>query len=363
MGITDRLLYSLLKLFLGVKETPGTKLGSSIKKIIVIRQHNQLGDLIVATPLFRALKESFPGSLITVIVSPQNKKALKRNPFINELFVFDKKRLVEWKYCRSLFSVLRKEYDLAIVPSITSISFTSNLLARLAKSSIRVGPASLNGEINHASFLFDKRVPLDWRQKEDTHAARRNLDIIEPFGISTENLKPIIFFNEDEKSEAKNFINHIQGEANAPVIGLHVGAGKIQNRWHYNNFAGLILLLHKKYNLKFYLSRGGKDDDEIINLIKRKCEMEFSVFDKPGMSLLAALIEQSDLFITNDTGPMHAAASTDTPTISLFGPTNPKMWAPLGKNKFYLHKGEDINLIEIKDVLQLSEQVLSKPNT
>ena len=358
MKLHEKILYSLLKLFLRVKETPGIDIGSP-KKIMVIRQHNQLGDLIVATPLFRALKEKFPDAEITAVVSSQNRKALERNPLIKNIFVFDKKRLTKLNYLKELYSVFRHEYDLVIVPSITSLSFTSNLLARISNSRIRIGPASLNGEINHSSFFFDKRVILDWREKEETHAAVRNLDIIKPFGINTANLQPIIYFDGKDKTEAFNFIEQIKGDPDSPIVGVHAGAGKIQNRWHHDNFAELLIQLRKNFKARIYLSKGGKDDDEITKLISSKCDFEINVFDKPGMSLLTALIEQSDLFITNDTGPMHAAAASNTATISLFGPTNPKMWAPTGKNKFYLHKGNDINLIKVEDVFQLAENILT----
>lgn len=358
MKLHEKILNSLLKMFLGLKETPGTDIGSP-KKIMVIRQHNQLGDLIVATPLFRALREKYPEAEITAVVSPQNRKALERNPLINNIFVFDKKRLAQPDYLKKLYSVFRNEYDLVIVPSITSLSFTSNLLARFSNSRIRIGPASLNGEINHSSFFFDKRVVLDWRAKEDTHAADRNLDILKPFKIETDNLQPIIYFNDKDMNEASNFIAQIKGKCDTPIVGVHAGAGKIQNRWHHDNFANLLIQLRKNFNARIYLSMGGRDDDEIVKLISSKCDFEINVFDKPGISLLTALIEQSNLFITNDTGPMHAAAASNTATVSLFGPTNPKMWAPIGKNKFYLHKGNDINLIEVEDVYRLAEKILT----
>ena len=68
---------------------------------------------------------------------------------------------------------------------------------------------------------------------------------------------------------------------------------------------------------------------------------------------VAALISLSNLFISNDTGIMHVAGTTSTPQISIFGPTNPLNWAPIGKNKFYIRKSELIDDIAVEDVLKM----------
>ena len=73
---------------------------------------------------------------------------------------------------------------------------------------------------------------------------------------------------------------------------------------------------------------------------------------------MAALISKSDLFISNDTGIMHVAGSTDTPQISIFGPTNPFNWAPIGNNKYFIRKSELIDDVSVQDVLKLCETIL-----
>jgi ADP-heptose:LPS heptosyltransferase len=74
---------------------------------------------------------------------------------------------------------------------------------------------------------------------------------------------------------------------------------------------------------------------------------------------VAALISKSDLFISNDTGIMHVAGATNTPQISIFGPTNPFNWAPIGNNKYFIRKSELIDDVSVQDVLELCRIVLS----
>ncbi len=75
---------------------------------------------------------------------------------------------------------------------------------------------------------------------------------------------------------------------------------------------------------------------------------------------VAALISKSDLFISNDTGIMHVSGTTNTPQISIFGPTNPFNWAPIGPNKYFIRKSELIEDVAVDDVYQLSNMILKK---
>lgn len=354
----ENLLHKILKLFRGKEENRNYNL-ENVKNILVVRQHNQLGDLLISSPVFRALKEKFPDSHLTAIVSPANYKALQFNPFVDRIFVFEKNKLLSNSYRKEFNKVLKSNYDLAVVPAVTSLSFTSDLIAGLSDAKIKIGVNSLDGTNNKSSYFFDRRIVLDWREKPDTHVSQRNLDILLPFGIETKNLSPIIKYTENENNLVLRFIERLEGDRNTPIIGLHIGAGKIQNRWDYRNYAELIKKLESNFNARIYLSGGGESDEILIKNVYEINRKEYKVFREPGMSNLAALIKNSNLFITNDTGPMHAAASVETPTISLFGPTNPKMWAPLGENKIYIKKDEDINSISVDDVYNCSVELLS----
>lgn len=350
------LLYSLINLFLGLVENPNREIGIP-KRILVVRQHNQLGDLLACVSIFRALKEKFPSSELSVIVSPANKNALHKNKFIDELFVFDKNKILSFGYLKQLIRFLRKNYDVAIVPVTVSISFTSNLLCRIANAAIRIGPNSLNGKTNSSAFLFDRRINLDWKKYPDANVSDFSLDILRPFGISTDNFGSEISYDEKDEVEAKEFIQSFNRKT-GKIIGLHVGAGKPPNRWSYENFISLINLLEAESQPVVYLT-GSSEDVELIDAILRAIIPETKLFLNKEIPEVAALIAQSDLFITNDTGIMHVAGTTPTPQISIFGPTNPFNWAPIGKQKHFLRNSDLINDVTVNEVFSLCKTLLS----
>jgi heptosyltransferase-2 len=355
-NLLSNIVYTFFKIFFSVPENPSREL-TSHKKIIVIRQHNQLGDLLASVSLLRALKETYPDSQTSLVVSTDNYPAVSKNKLIDRTFVFDKRNLINPVYLLSMIKFLREQYDLVIVPATVSISFTSDLLARLTKSKIRIGVKSLDGNFNRSSFFFDRRIDLDWRKHPDSNVSERILDIVRPFGINTQNFKSEITFDNNDVAAAKKFIDDFADKKKELIIGLHVGAGKPNNRWSLDKYAALVARLDRIYSANFYLT-GGWAEKEELNYLTKHCEIKFGKFINQPIPQIAALISLSDLFISNDTGIMHVAGTTDTPQISIFGPTNPFNWAPIGVNKYFIRKSELIDEVSINDVYHLCELIL-----
>jgi ADP-heptose:LPS heptosyltransferase len=357
--IFNKLIYDLFKKYSIPEVKDNFDLGVP-RKIIVIRQHNQLGDLLAVIPLFRALKEKYPKVHLTIIASPSNYRGLSKNKFIDRLFIFDKKKLLNPFYIKNLRNVLREEYNVAIVPVTISISFTSNILARIANAKVRIGPSILDGKENKSAFFFDRRIEIDWRKYPDQNMYERSLDLVKPFGITTNNLKPEISFDETDSKDAYHFISTevklLKGEY---LIGMHISAGKPQNRWSLNKFADLIGRLSQKFPCKIYIT-GWTSDHEEISFMKTNLKTPVSYYLNHSITQTAALISQSDLFICNDTGIMHVAGATDVPQISIFGPTSPFLWAPIGSDKKFIRKSDFIDDITVEDVFEDCQLFLRK---
>jgi heptosyltransferase-2 len=350
------LLFSTLKKYFSIKENASRELGS-INKILVIRQHNQLGDLLAGVSIFRALKEKYPNSHLTLVASNDNYQGAVKNKFIDRLYVFNKTKMFNPIKLYSFIHFLREYYDLVIVPVTVSISFTSNLMARISNSKIRIGPNSLDGKINESAFFFDRRVDIDWGKFPDCNVAEQILEIIRPFGIGTNDFRSEISFDEIDISAAKEFLSKTGVTKNSKLVGLHVGAGKVPNRWSLVKFVKLIHVLRNEFECCFFLT-GSDADKEAIDYVEKNSDTKLNKYLNRPIPEVAALISISNLFITNDTGIMHVAGATNTPQISLFGPTNPFNWSPCGKNKIFIRKSDLIDDISVEDVLKVCKSFL-----
>jgi heptosyltransferase-2 len=215
----------------------------------------------------------------------------------------------------------------------------------------------LDGKPNPSSYFFDRRVDIDWRRHPDSNVSEHILEIVRPFGIDTKNLTSEISFDESDNISAKKFISQIKKDSQSILIGLHVGAGKPQNRWSLTNYVQLIEKLNLNYNCVFYLT-GSDSDKQEIDFVMTNTGVKLNKYLNQQIPQVAAVISNSDLFITNDTGIMHVAGTTATPQISLFGPTNPFNWAPCGKNKMFLRKSDLIDDIGVDDVFSICKNLL-----
>ena len=354
----------ILKFFLRSKEIKKEDIKlENIKNILIVRQHNQLGDMLCAVPLFAALRYRFPDSKITLVASPINYEILYNdiNPYIDDVIVYRKSTLKE---LREFYKQLRsRKYDLGVVPSTVSISRTSHIINYLSWAPLRVGVRSIDGKFNKTEFLLNVKSDFKWNEKK-MHQTERNLDVGRQLGIELkekEKIRTEIKLSDDEKSFAENYIEENFVVNDKPIIAFHPGAGKVQNRWAITNFTELIILLYEKYN-NYVLITSGTIDKELTDKIKsdlNEKDIECIILDNTPIRKVAAVIKSTNLYITNDTGTMHVGGYVNANVLALFGSTNGYEWAPERENVKYVQSPTDnVNDISIQEVYEKACDIL-----
>ena len=329
--------------------------------ILVVRRHNQIGDMLCSLPLYRALKKRYPESSITLVASPTNYSIpfKKINPFIDDIIFYDKSSI---KTIFNFYKKLRqKKYELGIVPSTVKVSTTSHIINFLSGAKRRVGVRSIDGVKNKASGLLNISKDFYWT-KEKVHQTDRNLQIARLAGCELPDSKEYKLKIMPEDYEfADKFIKINFPDKNKLIIGFHPGAGKLANTWSTGNFLNLIKELYRKHN-NYVLITSGEIDKEVISKIEKGLSgngIEFTKAENLSVLHLAAVFEKINFYITNDTGPMHIAAMTNVNQISLMLPDNEYEWAPSGKNKYNVKSDPGhINSIKLEDVLKLCDKII-----
>jgi ADP-heptose:LPS heptosyltransferase len=337
----------------------------NVKDILVIRQHNQIGDMLCSLTLYAALKKKYPSALITLVAAKTNYviQFSEINPFLDRVIILDKQNL------KTLFFFFRKlrsrKYQIGIVPSTIKISRTSHIINFLSGARIRVGVKSVDGSENSSHRLLNVKSDFNWK---NTHQTKRNLEVAKQIGcdLTDEEIKSIKFrFSNEEINEAKEYLQKEFPDKNKKIIGFHPGAGKTVNLWSTQYFIELIKIIYDHYN-NYILLTSGKIDQAVIVEVEnemKKYGIHYKILNDYAIKKLGAILSLIDLYITNDTGTMHIAGFSNAKMISLFGPTNPIEWAPKGtKQLFIKSKTNNINDISVDEVYKKIETLLELTN-
>jgi len=352
--------------FIFPSRRPREPFPKNLQRVLVIRQHNQLGDMLCVVPVLRALHSTYPGVRISLMTSPVNHDVMWHNRFLTDTILFDKREFLQGKVLRlrklmTFVARLHQErFQIVLVPSTVSASFTSDLLAFLSGAPIRVGAASLDGKPNPSAFFFNVAVALDWLRQPHRHQTLRNMDILAGSGISTPDLSLEITLDQDEEEAGKSFVDRVKAPGTL-AIGYHPGAGKPPNRWPADRFARLIDLTAGRIRVTSFVTCGPMDQDQVEDL-RRVVRSPVEVIRNQPIRHVASILKRLDLYITNDTGLMHVAAGVGVPVLSLFGPTDPEQWAPMGrKNRYICGEGGYIANISVEQVFATTMEMLGRP--
>ncbi|MEO6696228.1 MAG: glycosyltransferase family 9 protein [Ignavibacteria bacterium] len=360
----------MLKYFLKIFEKSEPEIQTiikpaNVKNILIVRQHNQLGDMLCSVPLFAAIRKKFPQSHITLVASPINYEILYSdiNPFIDKVITY---RKAPFKNLIDFYKELKDhEYQIGIVPSTVSISRTSHFINFFSGAKVRVGVKSIDNKYNSVEYLLNVKKDFHWDSKQ-LHQVERNLEVGGQIGCNlspAEKREVMIHLSKDEIAFAKNFTHQNFPDKDKLIISFHPGAGKIPNRWSEENFVSLMRKINARFDC-YILMTSGAIDKEITDSIKlnlKTYDINTVILENTPIRNVGAVIKETDLYITNDTGTMHVAGGVDANVISLFGPTHGYEWAPSGHNKKCIQSPSGIiNDITVEAVYEKAVELIEE---
>lgn len=330
---------------------------------ILIRSANWVGDAIMTTPVIRAVRKHHPTAHITLLAKPWVVPVFHHNPHVDEIMVYESsgRHTKGWGTLRLAKDLRKRRFDVAI---LMQNAFEAALITFLAAVPRRIG-YNTDGR----TLLLSPAVKLDPMLKKG-HLIDYYRGILKGASMVDDGRRIELFLTEVEKKYARILLeNHgfepgpslpgpsgsngveiptgtgISGNAkisgnvkiggNAhpkPVIGINPGAtGGTAKRWFPDRFADLANRLARRFDTRILIFGGPGDwplGEDINRRSGGKC---VNLAGKTTLREAFALIDRCDLFITNDSGLMHAAAALDTPQIGIIGPTRYLETGPVGE--------------------------------
>ncbi|NGX39535.1 MAG: Lipopolysaccharide core heptosyltransferase RfaQ [Chlamydiae bacterium] len=274
-----------------------------------------LGDTLWGTPAIRALRQSFPESYIAVLTSDIGFQVLQHNKHIDEIFTLGPKDLPS--LLMHLPALRKKNFD-AVLLFHTSQRAVLPICASL-KAPHLIGSEGINKGLD--SLLT---TPI---KKRYEHEIARRLRIVQEIGAHISDYSLEMFLRKEEHDKARHFLNNHGIPEHIPLIGLHPGAKDHFKQWPPKCFIEVGKRLVQHMGCQIIVSGNQSEALSVID-IASQIPSAIPLAGELDLPSFSALIKKMAVFITNDTGPMHLSFAVKTPTVALFGPTDPSLCGP-----------------------------------
>lgn len=298
---------------------------ASIKKILVFR-YRSIGDIILSFPTLEALKTTFPHARIDMVIDDAFSDICYAHPYLNYVIMHERSRDDAGRLeriireLRFVMKIRKQGYDMVVD---LHCGPRSALLTFLSGAKYRLGHMS---RFRH-KFVYNITHGLS---PKSPHSVDVMMNIISPLKPKTPKKKSLFLrFKNDDRNYVANFLKRHDISEKDTVVMVHPGARLDYKRLPAQKMGELVRWMTADLGVKVIYAGSDNDLSAIADIV--------SFSDKPGLMAinlslgqLAALIKSCNLFIGNDSGPMHMASALGVPIVAFFGPSNPAVWSPWG---------------------------------
>ena len=285
-----------------------------MNSILIVHQ-GAIGDFILSLPAVEAMHRFYPEAHFTFIAHPGIVEIIQRRPYFKQVFDCSD---------RCWTSLYNSEGKVAGV--------VHDLLPQVESTFVFGRPASQIVADNLASHLGNPAHRLDPfpEPSQRLGVGEYQCRQLEKIGIpATPPPDAIIAPPHHAVFEARDFFSRSFGPKDRLVL-LHPGSGGKQKLWAVAGWLSVINKLSAHSNISFALLQGPADVGIVQHLRSQLESNSLIPVANWQLGKLAALMRKADLYLGNDSGITHLAAASGTPTIALFGPTDPQIWGPQG---------------------------------
>lgn len=271
-----------------------------LKRILIVAT-TALGDTLWATPAIENIRHSFPEAYIAVLTSPIGMEILQNNPHIDKLHLL-----------KNFFSQ-RKELYKERFDTILLFHASQRLvlpLCSLLGATRIIGTAGINKGLD--SLLTDP-LPNDFQ-----HEIVRRIKISEKIGVKSFTQTLSFFLKPEER---------LPSRSKGPWIAIHPGSKDGFKRWPAENFIETGIRIKETIPCEILIT-GNNSEKPLMEEIAHKIPGAHLYETNTSLRSFAALLEQMDLLICNDTGPVHLACALNRPTIAIYCSTDPRLCGP-----------------------------------
>lgn len=297
------------------------------RSILCVRL-DYLGDVLMTSPAMRAIRETLPGSRITLLTSPSGAAITPYIPEIDDTIVYAPPWLKssperDPDYQLEMMETLRqRSFEAAVIfTSFSQNPLPTAMLCHLARIPLRLAHCHENPYQLLTDWVLDLEPAQGMR-----HEVRRQLDLVASVGLEAANEKLSFAVRDEDRAWVRQRLG-MELHNEQPWILLHPGATAISRRYRPQHWSQVMAMLHEELGARLMVTGDGSEA-ELIDSIIEDSGLDTSVVQSLAGQLdigqLGAAISLASVAISNNTGPAHMAAAIGTPLVDLYALTNPQ---------------------------------------
>lgn len=297
------------------------------KKILVIKL-GAIGDLILAVPSFRMLREKFPDARICLLADRKLAPSVSSCPYLDEVIPVDRSRLSNIFYLLRLAKRLRREgFDVSV--DLQNSKWT-HALAFL--SGVRERAGFRRGKLG---FLLNR---AETPPKAPEPPVRNQFRVLSKLGVQKLDDRLELWASPRARRNAETWMAALP--EGRPRVGFVLGSSPQweTKRWPIESFRELGDRLARELNASVVLIGSKEDVPLAYHYLSRPADYVLDLTGRTSPQDLIAVTEKLSALISGDTAPLHAAAALGIPVAALFGPTDPKRHMPPAENASVISK-------------------------
>ncbi len=275
-----------------------------------------LGDVVHALPLVNGLRDAYPGARITWIIHPVPYEVVRHQGAVDRFIVFERHGgLAGW---RRLARELRAEpFDLLLVPQVSA---KAGMIAALARADVKLGFDFRRSRELHW-FVTNRHLP----HRPPQHVQEHYLEFLDALGITGYAVRWDIVFTPEELAWRERFLAGL----GRPAVAFVVASAHPEKDWSPAGYAEVMARCDRELGVAPVIVGGpSRREREVADEIVAVCPVRPVVaLEKPVRHTLLQLSAAAAV-VAPDTGPLHAAVALGTPTVGLYGTTNPRRCGP-----------------------------------
>lgn len=285
----------------------------SVRSILVIKPR-AIGDVVLSTVVLPNLRAAFPDARIAFLTENAAADIIRDNPYVDDPIIFHPRRDGYLSLLRRLRS---RRFDLV---------FDLFCNPRSAQMAFATGaPVRVGYPFRGRAWAYNVHVET---RADRIHNTEFNLDALAAVDIPVTERRLCFPLPEDRLHRMGEALHPFR-KRSGPLIALNASGTWESKRWDLASFARLGDLLAERLDANILLLWGPGEEEDVEWIIGN---MQYSSYKAPPTTIgeLGALLACCDFTISNDSGPMHISAAVGTPTLGIFGPTNPLLQGPFG---------------------------------